>query len=384
MASIERYEVKTGRNARERTRYRVRYRTPAGRQTDKKGFRTKDEAERWAANLTVAIDRGDYVSPTSGRLPVGAMADNWLAKKKALLKASAYRALESAWRIHVEPVWGTVALNKVNTPSIELWVMQLMEGTTATGRGPLSAAMVIRCHEVLAGLLDEAVKENRLVANPARGIDLPRKARKAHVYLTHQQVHTMAAATGYYEPLVLTLAYTGIRWGEAAGLLVSAIDFKRRRLMIDRNVVELGPGQFDVTTPKSGRARSVPFPAFLTPYLKEACAMKLPTAPVFTGPAGDQLRRPNSRAGWFTSARESAGLPRFTPHDLRHSAASFAVSAGANVKAVQRMLGHASAAMTLDVYADLFDDDLDTVASALDRAVVGAGLAPTSGPLSAP
>nr|WP_278045031.1 tyrosine-type recombinase/integrase [Krasilnikovia cinnamomea] len=57
-----------------------------------------------------------------------------------------------------------------------------------------------------------------------------------------------------------------------------------------------------------------------------------------------------------------------TPHELRHTAASLAVAEGANVKAVQRMLGHASAAMTLDVYADLFEDDLDQVADQLDRA----------------
>lgn len=372
MASIERYEVKTGRNARERTRYRVRYRTPAGRQTDKKGFRTKDEAERWIAHTITGMDKGEYVSASSGRLPVGALAETWLAKKRALLKPSAYEALESAWRIHVEPVWGAMALNRVTTSSVELWIMQLMEGTTATGRKALGATMVIRCHEVLAGLLDEAVKENRLVANPARGVDLPRKKRKPHIYLSHEQVHAMAGASGHYGPLVLTLAYTGIRWGEAAGLLVSAVDFKRRRLTIDRNMVELSGGRFDLTTPKSGRARSVPFPAFLEPYLKAACAMKLPTAAVFTGPTGATLRRPDSRDGWFTSARESAGLPKFTPHDLRHSAASFAVSAGANVKAVQRMLGHSSAAMTLDVYASLFDEDLDTVAVALDRAVAGA------------
>ncbi len=61
-------------------------------------------------------------------------------------------------------------------------------------------------------------------------------------------------------------------------------------------------------------------------------------------------------------------FPRITPHDLRHTAASLAISAGANVKAVQRMLGHASAAMTLDTYADLFDDDLDQVAQALTTA----------------
>jgi integrase len=61
-----------------------------------------------------------------------------------------------------------------------------------------------------------------------------------------------------------------------------------------------------------------------------------------------------------------------TPHDLRHTAASLAVQAGANVKAVQRMLGHASAAMTLDVYAGLFGDDLDAVADRLDEAAARA------------
>lgn len=60
-------------------------------------------------------------------------------------------------------------------------------------------------------------------------------------------------------------------------------------------------------------------------------------------------------------------FPRVTPHDLRHTAASLAISAGANVKAVQTMLGHASAAMTLDRYADLFPDDLDAVAVALNK-----------------
>jgi hypothetical protein len=58
-------------------------------------------------------------------------------------------------------------------------------------------------------------------------------------------------------------------------------------------------------------------------------------------------------------------FPRVAAHDLRHTAASLAISAGANPKVVQRMLGHASAAMTLDVYADLFDSDLESVAENL-------------------
>lgn len=73
----------------------------------------------------------------------------------------------------------------------------------------------------------------------------------------------------------------------------------------------------------------------------------------------------------WTSARPAAksiGLPALGVHDLRHTAASLAVGSGANVKAVQQMVGHASAAMTLDVYAGLFADDLDSVADRLDAA----------------
>jgi integrase len=63
--------------------------------------------------------------------------------------------------------------------------------------------------------------------------------------------------------------------------------------------------------------------------------------------------------------KEDESFPSITPHDLRRTAASLAISAGANVKAVQRMLGHAKASMTLDVHADLFDDDLDDLAAIL-------------------
>jgi integrase len=69
----------------------------------------------------------------------------------------------------------------------------------------------------------------------------------------------------------------------------------------------------------------------------------------------------------FASAVKTTGQPTMTLHALRHTAASLAISSGANVKAVQRMLGHASASMTLDVYSDLFDDDLDAIAGRLDE-----------------
>ena len=80
------------------------------------------------------------------------------------------------------------------------------------------------------------------------------------------------------------------------------------------------------------------------------------------------MRNHNFRSRVFVPAAAMIGMPGMTPHDLRHTAASLAVQAGANVKAVQLMLGHASAAMTLDVYAGLFGDDLDAVADRLDEA----------------
>jgi integrase len=112
----------------------------------------------------------------------------------------------------------------------------------------------------------------------------------------------------------------------------------------------------------------MPLPEFLLSYLARQCEGKGRDALLFGGDDGGHLKSPHPESGWFAKAVAASGVQRVTPHDLRHTAASLAVTAGANVKAVQRMLGHASAAMTLDVYSDLFDDDLEAVAAALDQA----------------
>ena len=91
------------------------------------------------------------------------------------------------------------------------------------------------------------------------------------------------------------------------------------------------------------------------------------------------MRLPSSQSGWFVGAvkrarRVDPSFPELSPHDLRHTAASLAISAGANVKAVQRMLGHASAAMTLDTYADLFDADLDDLSARMGELLFAGGV----------
>ncbi len=110
-------------------------------------------------------------------------------------------------------------------------------------------------------------------------------------------------------------------------------------------------------------------PPDLLPALVDACRGKADDDLIFAAPKGGPIRLNNWRRRVFDPACRAAGLVGFTPHDLRHTAASLAVGAGANVKAVQQMLGHASAAMTLDIYAGLFPDDLDAVGRTLNSVV---------------
>jgi integrase len=140
----------------------------------------------------------------------------------------------------------------------------------------------------------------------------------------------------------------------------------RRRITVAESVTEVR-GHLTWGTPKSHQVRSVPAPSFLANLLAGVLGGKGSDDLVFTTMTGRPLRNLNFRRDVFDLAAADVGLAGLTPHELRHTAASLAVSAGANVKAVQRMLGHASAALTLDVYSGLFDADLDAVAIQLDN-----------------
>jgi len=172
------------------------------------------------------------------------------------------------------------------------------------------------------------------------------------------------------------LAYTGLRWGEMAALRVKSLDLESRRIEV-AEAVSTPRGKIIWGTPKSHERRSVPFPKILAEQLVKQCVGKSPEDLVFQGRDGGIMRSGNFRTrSWLPAldalSRSDFAIPAMTMHDLRHTAASLAISAGANVKAVQQMLGHRSAAMTLDVYADLFEDDLDAVAVALNGGAVSA------------
>jgi integrase len=194
--------------------------------------------------------------------------------------------------------------------------------------------------------------------------NLPEKSSKRRVYLTVEDVARLAVESGQHRTLVLTLAYTGIRWGEAVALRVRDIQFLRRRLSVHDNAVQLGVDHA-VGETKGREERAVPVPQFVLDELAVQCEGRSLDDLVF-GDGTNYLPGPKSVGGWFAGAVKRAKVQKITPHDLRHSCASISISSGVNVLALSRMLGHTSAKVTLDTYADLFDTDLDAIASALD------------------
>lgn len=359
MARIEPYQTKSGK------RWRVRYRTPDRRQTDKRGFTTKRDAERFASTVEVTKMRGEYVAPSLGRVTVGELGPGWLARQKGHMKPSGYRSYESAWRVHVKPQWAHVRVCDVVHTEVQAWVAELSD--------QLSASMVVAIYSVLARILDDAVRDRLIVANAARGVKLPARTRRQNIYLSAAQLRALAMEAGRYGSLVLLLGTAGLRWGEAAALRPADIDFLRRRVVLHRNAVTVGR-RTHVGTLKSGHSRTVALAPFVVDELAVTCEGKGRDDLIWPARDGGYLGPPASNKSWLSGAVDRCRVadetfPQITAHALRHTAASLAISSGANAKVVQRMLGHASAAMTLDVYADLFDDDLSGVAQKLDENV---------------
>ncbi len=386
MATIEKYELprkgKDGKDLAPHVRYRVRYRTPDNRQTDKRGFKTKRDAEAFAVEVEGRKLRGEYVAPSLGRATVGELGEEWLNRQRGHLKPNSFRSLDVSWRVHVSPKWERTAIGNVVFSDVQAWTSEL-----AQRRG---AKVVRAAHAVLSGILEDAVRDRRISSNPARGVKLPPIVKRPNTYLTGDQLHALARESGRYCSLVLLLGTAGLRWGEAAGLRVENVDFLRRRVLVHENATG-----GSVQTLKGGEFRTLVVAQFVIDELALTVRGKARSDLIWTSQVGKYLKSPSTHDSWLSGAvqrcqkaaeaaraRELAAkpddpdaepttpvFPRITAHDLRHTAASLAISAGANVKAVQRMLGHKSAAMTLDTYADLFDDDLTVLADKLDESV---------------
>lgn len=351
-------------------RWRARYVDGQGNE-HARGFERKVDAQRYLNEITTTIVTGTYVAPGAGTVTVEQMHAQWTAAA-GHLKETTRATRGYTWAAHVQARWGTRQVNEVQTSAVRAWVQEMRDD----GAKP---ATIENALGLLRMVLDLAVEDRRIPRNPCTGVKAPRREHSPRAYLSHRQTGMLASAIGErYGMVVSFLAYTGLRYGEMAALRVEDFDMLRRRVNVRRSVTEV-KGKLVWSSPKNHEQRSVPFPRFLADDLAVAMTGKARDDLVFTAPEGGVLRIATFRTRVFNPAIEAlrpvddegnvtTDFPRATIHDLRHTAASLAISAGANVKAVQTMLGHKSAALTLDTYADLFPDDLERVADALDRA----------------
>lgn len=320
----------------------------------KKSFDVKDAARAHLAWVEHNQRAGTYVSADRGRVFVRDLIDGWV-DTQVHLKPSTMAATRSDVRATIKPDWGDKILADITRADVQAWV----SGMTKAPR------TVDTIYGRFRKFLNWCVEEGRITASLARGVNLPKGQKREHIFLTIAQVGRLAREIDpRFADLVWFLATTGLRFGEASELRARDVDVRRRRVRVARSVTEVD-GSMVIGPPKNGRERTVPLTGFMAERLQARLGGR--DVLVFPSERGHHLRSNNFKAREYDPAVEAASLPDgLWVHDLRHTAASLAVHSGASVKSVQRMLGHASAALTLDIYSGLFDQELSDVADRMD------------------
>jgi integrase len=346
-------------------RWRVRWYGPDGK-GKAKTFVKLPQAEAEVHAITARLDKGSYRDPQSAKTAVKVVAEEWFASKRKIGRTTKrdYRELLD---LYVIPKWGDWQVGAVQWEDINAWLTELETKPGKAGR-PLGATRIVKTYRVLSMTMKHAVFSKRIAVNPCHDHELPRlDDEDEHVYLTYEQLERLALAADEYRLLILTLGYCGIRWAEASAVKVGRLQVPQRRIRVVQNYTDV-KGVLALGPVKNHEKRSVPLPRSFANELGDLAKGRKADDLLFTAPEGGPLRYANFRSRVFDPAVKEAGLEGMgiTPHKLRHTAASLAIAAGADVKVVQLMLGHKDASMTLNIYGHLFPDRLDEVADALD------------------
>jgi integrase len=348
------------------TRWRVRWVDDSGREHTRV-FERRPDAQTYLDGLTADVQRGEYVDPRKSAETFGSVAAQWFATK-GHRKPKTVEGYRSILDTLVLPKWGEVPLKQIDYQAYSTWLGGLAVDGSQRGTG-LSASRITQAHQLVGAVLKYAQRTGKIAKNVATEIkrteDLPTPTERERRYLTHRELLQLAKATERFETLTLVLGYCGLRFGEAAALRGRHVGERELTIRLSATYVT-GSGIVETTT-KTNRVRHVPVPEPVWQRLRDELPSE-PNALVFPSHRGGHLPIEEYRRA-FDKACEVAGIADLVPHGLRHTTASLAISAGANVKVVQRLLGHATAAMTLDRYGHLLSDDLAGVAEALGKAI---------------
>lgn len=298
----------------------------------------KGTVERWSRDVERKLDAGEWIDPKLGRLSVSEWHEHWLTRLR-LVSRNTTNKDASHWRNHVEPRWGHVSLTSIEGDDVREWVRD-MQRPDYSPTGPAGAHTIQGAVHLLASLLQAAVDGKRLTHNPAHGVTLPTPDLKVPFFWSRES-EAPALLEALEEPWRLMVdldLHVGLRWAELAGL-------KRRALDLDQGLIHVAGSQTrygwePITKGKS--LRTVPFPLRLREPLSAHVKGLAGDALVFTASGGGPLQDSNFRNRVFYPAITRAGVRRGTPHDMRHTAASWAVMAGVDLYRVQALLGHES------------------------------------------
>ena len=358
MASISKTEFST---------YRVRYRDPSSASRSK-SFKRRAEADAFAATVEVSKLDASYTDPKLGKTRFADWAEDVMATR-VNLRPSTLASDASVFRSLVLPHFGHRRLAAVKPIDLHAWIAELIQA----GYSP---STIRKAYSLAALVFEAAVTSDLIGRSPCRGVTLPRLSRQEMRFLNVDEIEALATAVDQrHRCLVLTAAYTGLRFGEAAGLEVEALDLLRRRLTVTQTLSYVN-GLLTVGPPKTPAARrTITLPAFLADELGGHLGRYgSESGFVFTSTEGAPLRRRNfRRRDWLPAVRASVGLPlRF--HDLRHSHVALLIQSGEHPKTIAARLGHASVRTSLDTYGHLFSGLDEAAADRLDALRSGASV----------
>lgn len=349
--------------------WRARWRDDSGQQRAA-SFARKVDAEQHLTSVSHRMLTGEYVDPSAGRVTLREYLESWRARQ--VHRDSTREQVESNFRRHVYPTLGDRQLRSLRPSDIQTWVSERSQHLA-----PRTVELIYR-H--LSSAMSDAEHDRLIGRSPCQRIRLPKATKEEVVPPTVDQVHALAEGIApRYRAAVVLGAGAGLRLGETLGLQVDRIDFLRRELRVDQQLLTPNNGPARLGPPKTESSRrTVPLADEVLVALSRHVEHFPPVDGfVFTTQLDAPVRRSTWHPAW-ARALSAAGVAGVRFHDLRHFYASALIASGCSVKAVQKALGHASATETLETYAHLWPDDEDRTRAAIQAALTGTTPNPTS------
>ncbi len=279
---------------------------------------------------------------------------------------------------HIVPTLGNKKVVDLTVTDVDRLLSKKLDGG-------LSVSTVRRIRSVFAQCLDQGLRWGLVNRNVATLSRAPREARKEGRTITPDQARQLLEFLKgrRNEALWVLMLSTGLRRGEALGLMWSDFDRDSGVLRVRRQLKREGDELVvaDTKTARSRRAVNLPAPMIelLVNHEQRQRLEKssrgdswIESGHIFTSSVGTPID-PRNLYREFQTICQEAGLGRWHPHELRHSAASLMLAQGVKIQVVSQVLGHASIRMTADVYGHILDPEREAAANAMGSVLWGDG-----------